>query len=44
VGTEYFEMSEEKLPAIAMVNFIPYLTEFDFKMTTKKNFILIHRF
>lgn len=26
------------------VDFIPYLIEFDFKMTTKKYFIPIHRF
>lgn len=44
VGTEYFDPSKEKLPAIVTVDFIPYLIEFDFKMTTKKCFIPIYRF
>lgn len=44
VGTEYFDTSKEKLPAIVTVDFIPYLIEFDFKIKTKKYFIPIHTF
>lgn len=42
--TEYFDMSKEKLPAIFAVDFILYLIEFYFKMTTKNYYTPIHRF
>lgn len=41
---EYYDMSKEKWPSRVAVDFIPYVIEFNFQMTTKKYFIALHRF
>lgn len=39
-----YDRSKEKLPSRVSVDFIPYVIEFNFQMTTKKYFTALHGF